>query len=321
MGWFLHQSTSGKSRKKSSRAQKASVASSFKPKEWDAARTLMGLRILGGFTLVVAIGLLWQWSEGRLRSYVATHEATRVTPQSVQLVDAPAWMSPLLTEQLEQLVAGQIDPDPMDLKSLGWAVHALQNNPWVQQVQRISRGEHGHVMVHAMYREPVAMVQTPHGYQPIDIQMHLLPGLYLENQLPQVGLPVITGVRHSAVQPGMVWDDLSLSSGLDLVHMVYNQPYANQIKAVDVSQRDDRGRIRLTLLTHDGGQVRWGYAPGKGHPVEVTDAAKLNALAGLQQRCGRIDAGGKVVDIFTQTILVHQPVADSNAFVGYTYGR
>lgn len=321
MGWFLHQSKTGKSGRKTSRKKKSTATSPLKIKQWDAARTLAGLRLLGGFTAVVAIGLLWQWGEGRLKSYVATHGASHVTAQTVVLADRPSWMSPMLAGQIKQQVASQVGTNPMDRKTLSWAVHVLQNNPWVEKVDRISREERGVVMVSAQYREPVAMVQTPHGYRAIDRALHLLPGLYLESQLKTVNLPVVTGVRQPLVQPGLVWDDSALRDAMQLVNMVYRQPYANQIKSVDVSRRDVRGRVRLTLLTRDGGQVRWGYAPGKGHPIEVTDAAKLNAMAGLEQRCGRIDAGGKIVDIFTQTVLVHQPVADNRSLVGYTYNR
>lgn len=319
MGWFLHAKTSGNNGKKPSRTKKADPTLAYKPKKWDAARTLRGVRILGGFTFLVALALGWKWTEGRLKTYVADHQTQTVQANAVTLVDAPSWMSPLLAEQLQHLVAQQIGPDPMDQASLNNAVYQLQNNPWIDHVQRITRVQGNQVTVQASYRQPVAMVQSPHGYHPVDSQFHLLPGLYLENQLQQVGLPVITGLRPTATPIGQVWDDPALKAGLDLVGVVANQPWANQIKSVDVSERDQRGRIRLSLITTQGGQVRWGYAPGKGHPIEVTDSAKLNALASLYQRSGRIDAGGRMVDIFTQTVLVHQNEADSQARAGYTY--
>lgn len=321
MGWFLHAKTSKKSGKKSTRSKNTDATLPFKPKHWDARHTLMGLRILGGFTLLVVIALTWQWAEGRLKTYIASHQTTRIQPQAVQLVDAPSWMSPLLTLQLQQQVADELMANPMDLTSLNRAVKTLQASPWVDNVQRITRTRDNTVTVHASYRQPVAMVQSQHGYHPIDNQLHRLPGLYLESQLKQVGLPVISGVRPTSTPAGMVWDDASLQAGLELVHMIDSQPWFSQVKSVDVSQRDVRGRIRLALITHNGGTVQWGYAPGKGHPIEVTDVAKLNALAGLYQRCGQIDAGGRTVDIFTQTVLVHQPVADNSALAGYTYSR
>ena len=321
MGWFLHAKTSKKSGKKATRAKKSDATLAFKPKHWDARHTLTGLRILGGFTLLVTLGLTWQWTEGRLRNYIADHQTHPVQPQAVQLVDAPSWMSPLLAQQIQKQVALELVMDPMDLSSLNRAVEILGANPWVEHVGRITRTRDNQVTVHASYRQPVAMVQSPHGYHPIDNQRHRLPGLYLENQLKLVGLPVITGVRPSAIPAGMVWDDPSLQAGLDLVHMIDTQPWFNQVKSIDVSRRDVRGRIRLSLITPRGGMVQWGYAPGKGHPIEVTDAAKLNALAGLYQRCGQIDAGGRTVDIFSQTVLVHQPVADNSSLAGYTYSR
>ncbi|MBL4702650.1 MAG: hypothetical protein JKX85_15495 [Phycisphaeraceae bacterium] len=319
MSWFLHQSTSKKTGKKTARGRKTSARRINKSTTWDSARTLMGLRILGGFALLVSLCLVWQWTEGRLKSYISKTQSKTVIWEQVQLVDAPTWMSPFLRQQIQQRIAGELGQDPMDVQSLNQAVKSLASSPWVGQVARIARTTGGRVLVHAVYREPVAMVQSEHGYHLIDGQYHLLPGLYLEHQLAPVGLPVITGVGETLVRPGMVWGDAALTAGLQLVQLVSNQPYASQIKSVDVSQRDRRGRIRLTLLTHLGGQVHWGYPLGQGHPVEVTDAAKLNALAGLYQRCGQIDVSGKTVDIFTESVLVHQPIADNRTLVGYTY--
>ncbi len=321
MGWFLQANKSKKSGRKSSRSKKSDAMLVFAPKNWDAERTLTGLRILGGFTAIIIIALVWQWSEGRLEDYVAKNQSQIIHAQSVELMDAPAWMSPLLGEQLRKQVASELAANPMDIKSLNRAVASLQANPWVEQVHRITRTRDHQVKVYADYRQPVAMIQSQHGYHPIDAQQHLLPGLYLENQLKQVGLPVITGVRPTVTPMGQVWKDQALSAGLDLVYMIKRQPWADQVKAVDVSGRDVRGRIRLSIHTQQGGKVRWGFAPGQVHPIEVTDAAKLSALAGLYQRCGMIDAGGHTVDVFTQTVLVHQPEADKTSFAGYTYNR
>jgi hypothetical protein len=321
MGWFLQANKSKKSGSKSSRSKKSDATLVFAPKHWDAARTLTGLRILGGFTLLVIIALAWQWSEGRLKKYVAQSQSQIIMPQSVELVASPAWMSPLLAEQLRKQVAAELSANPMDLNSLNHAVAVLQDNPWVDQVHRITRTREHMVLVQADYRQPVAMIQSQHGYHPIDAQQHLLPGLYLETQLKQVGLPVITGVQSTMTPLGSVWQDQSLSAGLDLVYIIKRQPWADQVKSVDVSERDVRGRIRLSILTQQGGKVRWGFAPGQGHPIEVTDTAKLNALSGLYQRCGMIDAGGRTVDVFTQTVLVHQPATDKTSLAGYTYNR
>lgn len=321
MGWFLHQASSGKSSRKKTKRTTQSSASLFKPQEWDSQRTLAGLRILGGFTLLVIFCLGWQWSEGRLKTYVSKNQSQFPSIQAVQLVDEPVWMSLPLKQEIQQQVASLVGQNPMDLTSLGWAVDSLSRNPWVEKVHRITRTQHGVLRVHAQFRQPVAMVQSQHGYHPIDQACHLLPGLYLENQLSKVGLPVITGLHGVKVKSGRVWEDPALKAGLNLVYMVYNQPYSNQIKSIDVSQRDYRGQIRLAIHTRYGGQVRWGYPPGQGHPVEVTDAAKLNALSSLYQRCGRIDASGKTVDIFTESVLVHQTPADNRQLVGYTYSR
>tara|TARA_B100000941_G_scaffold280613_1_gene247206 strand:- start:285 stop:1130 length:846 start_codon:yes stop_codon:yes gene_type:complete len=281
----------------------------------------MGLRVLGGFALLVCLALVWQWTEGRIKTYIAQNQSQAVTTNTVMLVDAPSWMSPLLTQQLQEQVAQQLSNDPMDLDSLNRAVRVFGANPWVQHVQRITRTQDNLVAVEASYRQPVAMVQSQHGYHPVDNQLHLLPGLYLQSQLKQVALPVITGVRPSAITVGQVWDDQSLTAGLDLVQMIQAQTWFDQVKHIDVSQRDGRGRVRLTLHTNQGGKVHWGYAPRQGHPVEVTDITKLNALKSLYQRCGWIDAGGKTVDIYTQSVLVHQPVADNSSLAGYTYSR
>ncbi len=253
-------------------------------------------------------GLGWQFTQKSLVAYVARQHTEPLNSQQVQLIDMPTWMSPLLQAQLQSLIVRELALSPMNGSSLESTVDLLAANPWVEQVHRLSRTSDGQIWVAATYREPVAMVRSAGAYHLIDNHCRRLPGRYSQKQMIQVGLPLIEGVGEKLPGVGEIWRSDSLQSGLSLAHLVDHQPYTDQIRAIDVSQRDRRGRLRMQLVTHRGGQVRWGRAPGRGYPIESTDEVKLQSLQSLFERCGQIDAGGKKVDVFSKTVLIHQPV-------------
>ena len=262
----------------------------------------------------------WRWLQQSLQRYVGAGHHRSVAAVSVELLDAPLWMSPMLREELQARVAEQVGADPLDVTGLENAAAALGDSAWVRRVSRLRRVADGRVVVQAEYRRPVALVRGRDGFRPVDGEGVRLPGLYLTHQVQLVDLPVIVGAAARPNRPGEPWPGGDIQAGLGLVRLLEGESYMDQVRAIDVSRRDSRGRLRLVLHTRDGGEVRWGLPPGTEHAVEPDCATKKRWLASVARRRGGIDAGGKIVDLSGAAIFVHQPVSRESArAIDYTW--
>lgn len=331
MGWFL---SKPKSKVKASKAKTSPRTAAKVATPWDPQRTLAGLKACGLVLLLIAAGYGWRWSEGALRNYVARKHPTPVRAEQVAFVNAPAWISPLLMGELQTQAAAWLSGDPLDGRSLRKTMLSLSHNPWVTRVDRVSRGASGKVEVWASFREPVAIVEGLDGYHLVDAGAVRLPGLYVRSQLSRLGLPVIVGTAGAPRGEGEVWPGGDLRAGLDLALLMRGEPYANQVREIDVSRRDSLGRMRLVMHTTTGGAVNWGLPPGQERPVEPDAQTKKNWLANVYLQRGAIDAGGKIVDVYGAAVFVRQPAApggtggpgghsggDETRSVGYTWSR
>lgn len=315
MGWFL----SRKRKRGQVRPLGRMNGEAKAHKPWNPQRTMVGLQILvvlGMFTLA-AFG--WHVLGQKLRHYVASRESAPVAAEGVQLVDAPAWMSPLLRRELADIVAGQVCADPLNGNGLEWAAEALAESPWVARVHEVRRVTGPGVQVKAEYRTPKALIYCEDGYRLVDAGGIRLPGLYMGDELKRLRLPILGGVSAGTPAVGTLWLGEDVQAGLALVKTLAGETYHDQIGLIDVSRRDARGRIRLVLLTTTGGMVRWGLPPGQERAIEPDAATKRSWLASVFHQQGQIDAGGRVVDVYGPAVLIHQPDGEGErlAQIGY----
>ncbi len=291
MGWFL----SNKKKKRSKPRRKASL---IEQTAWDPKRTLAGLKALGVFALAVALVIGWRYGERYLLDYAKQRQDTPITAEMIELVDAPVWMSEGIKDQVRQTASAQIDPDPMDGRSLREAADVLRQDPWVREVIQVSRRTGGRILVSARYRQPVAVIEGMDGYHLVDDQGVCLPGLYQANEVKGLGLVMVLGVSTPPpANAGEVWPGEEVSAGLSLIRLLAAEPYMDKIRSFDVGQRDERGRLRLVLHTEDG-TVRWGLPPGEEHAIEPDAQVKLGWLRQLAQRDATLSSGGRIIDIY-----------------------
>ncbi len=300
MGWFLHR----KKKKKPARASKAR-GNPAAPKPWDPKRTLAAIKVLGVVTVVGLAVIVWQRGDEALRRYVNHSRAATVTPETVVLANAPVWMSEAVRMELTSAVAQRVAAQPLK-NTLPAAVAELRRQPWVAGVERVERKAGGVIEVRADYRQPLAVVESRDGYHLVDGEGVGLPGLYTWEQAEKLGMPVVVGVQAAPPRTGMKWQGKELEAALSLIQLLAGEPYFQQIKAFNVSERDPRGRMRLVLHT-ESGMVRWGLPPGQEQSVEQDAATKVGWLRRLNQSRGAIDAGGKVVEIYGASIQLSQP--------------
>lgn len=314
MGWFL---TGRKVR--GGRRVVSSSRQRHKQDAWDPVRTWRGLKILILTVTAAVVAVGWPYTERRLSRYAAAHAASAVDPGQVELVDAPRWMNHTLQQELCRRVAGRVGGDPLNHDGVEQAARDLSSSPWVQRVNRVQRCSQGRVRVHVQFHQPVAVALGRDGYHLVSDRGVRLPGLYLRHQLERLGLPLIVGMTRAPRNEGQVWPGADLQAGISLVQLLADQPYLQEIQSIDVSGRDERGRIRLVLRTRSG-MVRWGLPPGTEEAIEPDPYTKRRRLEQVYRQRGSIDAGGKVVDVYGPAVFVHQQVTwdDHGAAVGYT---
>ncbi|MFW6060630.1 MAG: cell division protein FtsQ/DivIB [Phycisphaeraceae bacterium] len=320
MGWFLRRGKNG-GRKKRSKARDAAV----RP-HWDPQRTLAAVKVLTGLGVVVGLGLAWHFGHGWLREYARATHSEPVAAADVIIQDPPAWMSEGVKQELRRLVAAEAGADPVENTALRAAADALRRSAWVAEgnVRQVRRLVDGRVAVEADYRTPTAVIQARNGYYLVSDRGIRLPMLYDAEDLRFLELPVIERVRSAPPTAGEVWPGADVQAGLAMVRLLADESFFDQVRAIDVGQRDRRGRVRLALLT-DEGEVQWGLPPGEAEGIEPTADQKLQSLRRVAERYnGRIDAGGRVVDLYVYGARVHEQgmqLNDSGWRSEFSYGR
>lgn len=326
MGWLLTPN-GGKKSKKTTKRSTSKTKRGASPKPWDPHRTMLAVKVLGTFLVLVTVCIGWRFGERALMQYASTKHHVDLTPTHVVLENAPQWMAEPIKEELKTFIAQHVTGDPLDGQSLRNTLRLLETNTpdyeiciWVRDVQQIRRLASGKIIVGANYREPVAVVEARDGYHLTDAQGVHLPGLYFRHQIDKLGLPLIVGVASAPPTRGETWPGLDVQAGLSLVQVISQQSFMHQVRAIDVSHRDNRGRMRLVLHTARG-MIRWGLPPGDERTIEPDAQVKLDWLHRVAQaNQGAIDAGGKIVDVYGATVQVSQPMIEDNQGITYTFG-
>jgi len=327
MKWLF--SRKGKTSKGTGRGRAKAAPGTLKPKSKGpasrsdeallAARRLGRRRLLRGAGwaagLVAAAAGLY-FAHSRLSEEVA---GLRAATPTVVLDAPPGWLGEARAMEIEQLAAAVVSADPMDRESLAEAAERLSANPWIAAVHRVRRAADGTVHVRASYREPVAVVGAQDGFHLVDREGRRLPGVYPWSQVERLGLPAVVGVATAPPPTGSLWRGEDVRAGIELALLIANQPYGEQVRAVDVTNHG--GRVRrdepqLALVT-EGGRVRWGRPVGESGVHEPSAARKLAMLERVAEAYGGpIDAGGQVVDVYLDAPMIHQA-----SRVRYTSGQ
>ena len=276
---------------------------------WDPTQTIKALEMFGIVALVSAMGMAWYVGEPYLMQYGQSLSATTLSKEDIALTPLPQWVSPMLQNQLRDKVASKLDT-AMQQRHLDAAARQLAGNPWVKHVIEVRRVSRDRVMVEATYRQPLAVVRGINGYHLVDDEGVRLPGLYSEVQLDQLALPVLVGTASGPPPVGRVWPGQDLQAGLSLAGLLMDQPFARQIQAIDVGQRDTRGRVRLALITH-GTVVRWGLPPDRELAIEPDAQTKLNRVAQLFDQRAFVEGSDQVVDIYGPAVFV-RPMSEAD---------
>lgn len=294
MGWKFWQHD--KPRVASRKRNAAGKARRDANQAWDPKRTLKGAQALGAVAGIIAAALLWHHGKAALERHAARYLPAEITADHVELADPPAWMSDARRRRVRGVVARYVSADPFDGRSLSIAAEALEADPVVREVRGLRRLSDGRVRVEALYREPLALVESSEGYYVVDRRGVVLPGVFRREHLSKVDLPVIVGVTtRPPSRPGGTWTGSGVEAGLRMAAVLRGESFADEVEAIDVSRRRGSYTV-IDLLTADG-PVRWGRPPGQAGVVEPKDEVKLKRLRKLARQAGSIALPGKRVEV------------------------
>ena len=266
----------------------------------------------GGLTLLIKAAavavcvvwgvLAWNWTKQALLDEAATRPLAPVSGRTVELQDVPDWIDQSVRTRLKTQLAGLLDGPQIDHGPLQRATDKLRLEPWVKRVLQVQRSRSG-VLVRAEYRRPAVFLSHGGVLYQVDEERVQLPGRGRPRESDDLALPIIVGADSGPPGMGLVWPGEDVKAGLGLASLLASQPYADQIRHIDVSHRDGQGRLKLAMFT-DQGRIDWGLPPGHGQPIEPDSQTKLLRLAKIYRECGSIDAAGRIVRVNGPVIFV-----------------
>jgi hypothetical protein len=265
------------------------------------------------FFACVFVGLL-AFAGYAARNFVLRTVAFPSDPPKVVLLNRPAWMSDLLAEQIVRAAKPLGAHSAFDHQLLVDIDRILRASPWIREVRQVRRAYEyapgDTVEIDCDYRAPVALVQWKDGFWLVDGDGYKLPAEFTQAQLPQVmlgsdhkmNIRLITNVLYPPAPTGQKWPGNDLQAGLDLVKLLYAQPWAEEVNTVDVknySNRVDANDAQLSLGTRHGTMIKWGRPINGGNDffVEIPVQRKIDVLKRIIAQYGRIDAAQPWVDI------------------------
>jgi hypothetical protein len=295
-------------------------ANSKQPGGWQRIwfRAALGVMSLLLFAAFIAV----------LRDLVERDYAVPPTAPRLVLANQPVWMTQALAEQIVDSARPVGIHSVFDRPLLVETAKALSANPWIKEVRQVRRtfvqGPGDTLQVDCVYRVPTALVQWQGYYWLVDGDGYRLPERYTSRELAgamigpdgKLMLRIINGITRAPVLSGKPWPGDDLAAGLELVKLLANKPYAEDIPVVDVSNfggRRDSQAAQLVLMTRYNTAIRWGRPPSaKDYFVEVPASQKLQDLSDIFQQMHRVDGGQPWIDIrFDQvTYPSPQPAAD-----------
>jgi hypothetical protein len=292
-------------------------ASAPAAQEEGGSRRLWIFRGLGVIALAVCAGFAMSVS----RKAVDQNYARVEQPPRVVFVDRPAWLSDAVFQRVLASVTPPSARSSLDHDLLEQTVHILKNEPWVKQVRQVRRayekGPGDSLVIDCEFRAPVAFVrdETVERYWMVDASGVVLPESYRAEDLKRLGYGEeakkqprqIVGVKTGSPPAGQVWQGEDLKAGIEMVLLMYDKPFMNEVIEVDVTNfagRMDSNFAHLVLRTNRGKEIRWGRPVSAPDAiVEVSAQQKLDTLARLYQKFDRVDAHEAWVDLRFDTPL------------------
>jgi hypothetical protein len=252
----------------------------------------------------------------RARDHVVKDVTFSQNPPKVILKDRPSWMSDALANKIVRVAAPDVSYSAFDHQLLVNTAMLLRTHPdsapWIKNVRSVTReyskSPGDTLEIDCDFRAPVALVKWETFYWLIDGDGILLPEQYTQADLRKVmydgnhlSLRIIEGVGTSPPESGQKWQGPDLAAGIDMVRLLYDKPYTNEIERINVSNfagRQDPREAQLVLITRYQTLVRWGRPiHANDFFIEVSPAQKLDYMDRIVKQFGRVDAKHSWVEL------------------------
>lgn len=271
-------------------------------------RRLITLHTLGVIVFVGGLATIFHFA----REYVDKQLTFSTEPPKVVLANRPVWMTDLLAEQIIRSVRPAGTYSAFDEQMLADRVKILRGNPWIKEVKQVRRlygAAPGDTLeIDCDYRAPIALVHWGEYFWLIDGEGVRLPEQFTAQQVKgivvgqdkKVNIRVIEGVSKPPVEAGHKWPGEDLAAGIQMVKMLYGQPYAEEIVKVNVSNFEGRNEMKepqLALITKYNTTIRWGEPLNLKFFVEAPPAIKVERLQEIFKQYGQVDAKQPWIDI------------------------
>lgn len=258
------------------------------PTFWDGVRAQFRPRLLVGLAALVCATVFGrQWI--RNLPDLSQRAEYRITAADVQVSAPPRWVPENFVPQALETAGLPREMSLLDESLVKDVAGAFRNHPWVSEVVRVKKSAADGVVVELKYRQPVAMVEVPEGFYPIDAKGILLPPADL-SAADARRFPLIQNVMSRPAGPaGANWGDPSVLGAARLAALLQEPVGGNdapwkRFRLMTIrlgrssSTRPTLEDTVLELATAGGSRIIWGRPPGTGHPGELTVEQKLGRL-------------------------------------------
>ncbi len=259
---------------------------------WAAAR---GTLVAVVWVLAVG-GIVTAWVLGtpRLEAYASAHQAGGDVV--VRILDLPAWVEADLESMLVETAVRHIGGDPLQRADLMDARESLLATGWFVSVEQVRRVGTRAVDVTATLSQPFAVIRDRLRARDhlVDAQGRVLPRSYAPGE--RSGYIGLTGARYNApTHSGMTWQGADVADALNVLALIIDRPWLDQVVRIDLTHHRRDGSIRL--VTDRNCTIVWGRAPGDEAGSDVPAAQKLSYLDYHYEQYGHIDRGLEELDI------------------------
>lgn len=225
---------------------------------------------------------------------------------SDKMATSRTWLAPQFQEELLTVATRAMGatPDPLSREPLDAVGTALEASGWFDGRPIVAREGDSEIVVRGNWRIPAAVVRSdpaeakpgdtlPRNDYLVSWDGRPMPVIYPEGRS---GLRVIRGCASKPVKDARggldfarAWPGDDCLAGLELLRLLVEQDWADQVAGVDVGAYADSKQ--LTIDTVHQTKLVWGGRPSKPLTGECATAAKLGKIAELNTLSKRIDAG------------------------------
>lgn len=214
------------------------------------------------------------------------------------------WLPAPVRIELMRLAGANLTPDPFDREALVRTRARLEATGWIRQVTTLAREPGGVVRIAGEWRLPAALVKrgretylVARGGELLQLPPNapLKPGSLFTIMNPFAEPPADAPGRPTF---GKAWPGGDVQAAVALLEQLHTIPGADQVVGIDLQGYMKTGK--LILVTDRGTRIVWGSAVDEVAPGEVKAEVKLARLREFVRTYGRIDAGQRRIEIYSQ---------------------